>query len=96
MAIPLYDIGEAVYLRESAAVGALEAVVISGMSYSTQGWQYTVTTGPNLLQAQSRISSVVNGALLYFKESELVDKNTAVHLCKLNAQAAVDRFTAME
>ena len=94
---PLYEPGDIVYLRESAALGFLEAVQINNLMYGPNGWVYTVRTKPSQPIAPSHYGDrvmLVNGATLYFSEDEFVTVCDAQSLVEANLQAQLDRVRA--
>ncbi len=95
--IPLYDIGDIIYLRESAAIGFLEAVKISGVMLNRQGWIYTIEAKAGQPRAPSHIGdriTAVQGTLLYFSEDEFVVHCDALALVEANLQDQLDRVQA--
>jgi len=95
MDAPLYDIGAVVYLKESAAIGHLEAVIISGATYSNSKWMYTIRAGraqPTAVPYYGDRISAVNAKTLYFTEDELIVLCDALDLAEANAQRALDRI----
>lgn len=94
---PLYDLNDVVYLKESAALGFLEAVTIGGIRLTSEGWSYTIKARASLPQAPSFMGdriSAVHGATLYFSEDEFVDKCDALALVEANLQRQLDRVQA--
>ncbi len=88
MDAPLYEEGDTVYLRESAAIGFLEAVIISGIRRGDNKWLYSVQAGisqRNATHYGDKIS-FVNGAQLLFTEEEFVPLCTALDLAEANLQ----------
>lgn len=97
MDAPKYDIGDPVYLRESAAIGHLEAVIISGAMWgSSQGqWLYTVRAGraqPTAVAYYGDRITAVHAKTLYYTESELITHCDALALAEANAQRALERI----
>lgn len=94
---PLYDVGDVVYLRESAALGFLEAVRISGVMRAKGTWMYSVSArapGPTAVTHHGdRINSVA-AMILYFTESEFVPVCDALALAEANAQRQLQRLQA--
>jgi hypothetical protein len=92
---PTYDIGDVVYLRESAALGFLEAVVISGISRGPNNWVYSIVARAGQPAAPAlygdRITAV-QGMILYFSEDEFVTVCDAQALVEANLQAQLDRI----
>lgn len=89
MVAPAYDIGEIVYLRESAGIGHLEAVRISGVARHGNTWLYTVSTtlsNPHSASHYGDKIAAVNSKLLYFTETEFITKCEALSLSKANAE----------
>jgi hypothetical protein len=94
--IPLYEFGQVVYLRESAATGFIEPVKISGVHRGKDGWLYTinVTMSPPSSGGFGDRRSMVNTQLLYYSESEFVTVCDAYLLAEANAKLAYDRIKA--
>ena len=89
MDAPAYEPGDTVYLKESAAIGFLEAVVISGVSWGNDQWLYSVRTGISQPWGASHYGDkilLVNGAKLLFSEEEFVPLCTALDLAEANLQ----------
>lgn len=99
MSTPLYDINDTVYLKESAALGFLEAVRISGIVKQAAGWLYTIEarsaqpTAPTLYG--DRIA-FTNRATLYFSEDELITLCNALDLAEAHALAVLSRIQAQK
>lgn len=92
---PVYDIGDIVYLRESAALGFLEPVKISGVSLSRQGWIYAIEAKAGLPRAPSHFGdriTAVQGMILYFSEDEFVVQCDAMALVEANLEAQLTRI----
>jgi uncharacterized Fe-S radical SAM superfamily protein PflX len=81
---PIYERGNTVYLRESAAAGFLEVQTISGVQRGRNTWIYTVTVRPASPHAPhyGERRSLVNGATLFFDECEFIDMCTALELAE--------------
>lgn len=95
MAAPAYDIGNIVYLRESAAIGHLEAMKVSGVSRHGSSWLYTVATNiANPLSASHYGDKIahVNSKIIHFTESEFVNLCDALTLCRANAARILDNL----
>jgi hypothetical protein len=93
----LYDVGEVVYLRESAALGFLEAVRISGAMRQNGRWLYSVTArpaGPTAVAHHGDRITAVHGMILYFTESEFVTHCDALSLAEANAQRQLQQLQA--
>lgn len=92
MAAPKYNVKDVVYLRESAAMGSLEAVRISGIHKTSGDWVYSVAAGTIGVVAPpvygDRISAI-SGATLYYTEDELLPICDAIVLVEANA---LERF----
>lgn len=92
---PLYEPGDIVYLRESAALGFLEAVQINGLMYGPNGWIYTTRSRASQPIAPSHYGdrvSLVNGVTLYFSEDEFITVCDAQLLVEANLQIQLDRI----
>lgn len=98
MSLPLYSIGDVVYLRESASIGALESVRISGVCASGSNWLYQVNAAPNNLMAATtygdRISHVTNNAV-YYQSSEFCVLCDALNIIKDVLQSRLDKIDAL-
>jgi len=89
---PKYNPGDVVYLRESAALGFLEPVKVSSMSFINNVWVYTIQASASQPLAPSLYgdrTSLINGAVLYFTEDEMIDQCTALTLAEMRAQAVL-------
>ena len=98
MAPPKYNVGDRAYLRESAAVGSIEPIYISGVQQSrTAEWYYTVTNRPqDVIHTYGDRRSLVNNMVMYYSESEFVDVCGAIILAKAFAQAQLDKITTLQ
>lgn len=93
MDIPKYDINDIVYLRESAALGFLEAVRINGLTKRDNDWVYSIyagTVGAANANLYGDRRSLINGSLLYFTENEFVTEYEAMVLTKANLERQLD------
>lgn len=94
---PLYDIDDVVYLKESAALGFLEAVKINGVTLSRQGWIYTIEAKAAYPQAPTTFGdriTAVQAMTLYFGEDEFVTPCDAMALVEANLQEQLVRIQA--
>jgi len=92
---PLYKINDVVYLRESAALGFLEAVRISGISKINSSWLYTVHAGRMGAIAPTHFGdriSMTQGNILNFTEDEFVSEYDAMALSQANLQRQLDKI----
>ena len=99
MSAPRYAIGDILYVKESAAVGALEAVIISGVEMQPDNmvWVYKVTLAGNP-QARATFGDMIQyygSAKLYWWESELVSACDAYDLAIDYLQARINTITAL-
>ena len=95
--MPTYDIGDIIYLRESAALGFLEAVKISGIMLGPNGWVYAIAAKAGQPTAQSTFGdriTAVQGMVLYFSEDEFVTVCDAQLLVEANLTAQLNRIQA--
>ena len=86
---PKYDINDIVYLRESAALGFIEPVRISGLSKRGDEWLYSVYAGIAGAVSASLYGdrrSHVQGNVLLFTENEFVTEYEALFLTKVNLE----------
>lgn len=94
---PAYEEGDSVYLKESAALGFLEAVTISGIVRQRGKWVYAILTGrsnPIAPRYYGDRASLVNAQILYFTEDELIPVCDALVLAEANAQRVLERLQA--
>jgi hypothetical protein len=91
---PLYGYGQVVYLRESAALGFIEPVKISGVHLGKDGWLYTInaTLSPPSPGGFGDRRSLVNTQLLYYSEGEFVLVCDAYLLAEANAKLNYERI----
>jgi hypothetical protein len=97
MELPLYDIEEVVYLKESAALGFLEAVRISGISRTKDAWIYSVSARapqPTAVSHHGDRINAVAGMILYFTENEFVPLCDALSLAEANAARQLAQIQA--
>lgn len=91
---PKYTVGDVVYLRESAAIGSLEAVKIWGVHLGQNGWVYTINAShPGHSGGLDRRSNI-GAQTLYYTEDEFLLLCDALVLVEVNAKAAYDRAKA--
>ena len=94
MNTPKYDINQIVYLRESAAIGHIEPVKISGMQKRGKDWIYNVFAGTvgavNAAYYGDR-RSLINGSVLYFTEAEFVTEYEALKLTEANLEIQLSK-----
>lgn len=96
---PIYEEGDTAYLKESAALGFLEAVTISGITRDKGKWLYAIRAGVSRPTAPSHYgdrASLVNAKTLFFTESELISVCDALALAEANAQRVLDRLQAQK
>ena len=94
---PTYDSGEIAYLRESAALGFLEQVRISGVFRGPDGWMYSIDASvsrPRPVSFYGDKRSMVHGATMYFTEEEFVPLCDALELVEANARRALEKAQA--
>lgn len=92
-----YNQNDIVYLRESASRGVIEPVRIGSIMQTNGGWQYTIRFGPSLPinnQTYGDKKSLINNAVLYFNESELLTKCQAYELAEAYALALYNKLSA--
>jgi len=97
IAAPTYDTNDVVYLRESAAIGRIEAARISGVVRGKESWLYTITFGASSPTAPAirgdRIGHVVPKTVFY-SEDELISLCEALEIAEAQAQSALDLIQA--
>lgn len=94
---PLYGPGDQAYLKESAAIGHLEPVVISGVTRGQGEWLYSIRAGtaqPSSAAHYGDRRSFVNAQTIFFTESELITLCDALALAEANMQRALDNIQA--
>ncbi len=99
MNAPIYNVGDVVYLRESAALGFLEPVKINGMQEYRGAWVYTIQAtqpSPGYPASFGDRISLTNGGTLFFSENEFVDQCTALTLAESNATAKLAAIQAQK
>ncbi|MFA5766578.1 MAG: hypothetical protein WC919_01475 [Candidatus Paceibacterota bacterium] len=94
---PIYNIGQTVYLAESAALGFLEAYIIKEIAYQPSGKiVYTLATSLKQPSAVQTIGDRVTGqrALpIKFYEEDLIGYEQALDACIANLQ---NQLTALQ
>ena len=95
MNAPAYEVGNILYLRESAALGFLEPVRISGVRSNHNDWIYTIQSRASEPIAPStygdRISQVT-GQVLFFGEEEFVGRCAALRIMEAAAIANLNKI----
>ncbi len=96
MTSPTYAVNDIVYLKESAALGHLEAVKISGVHSGQNGWMYTINASmsPPSVGAYQDRRSMISTQILYFTESEFVPFCDALVLVETSAKLNYDNAKA--
>lgn len=96
---PTYEVHDVVYFRESAAIGHLEAVRISGITRFNDTWLYAIqpsaTMPTSVAQYGDRITAV-QSKTLYFTESELITHCDALALAIANTERNLARLQAQQ
>lgn len=96
---PLYKNNDVVYLKESAALGFLEAVRISSVYRTNSEWLYTVYAGRMGAVAPSHFGdriSLTGANILSFTEDEFVNECEALTLSQANLQRQLDSIKAQK
>lgn len=87
---PIYNIGQVVYLKESAALGFLEAYAIKSIAYDPAGRiLYGLSTSvrsPNAVQTVGDRITGLHAPPLSFYEEDLILFCAALDLCIANLQ----------
>jgi hypothetical protein len=95
--VPVWSIGDVVYLRESAAIGFLEAHAIAAIHILNGRIIYymksSIAPPPAIAGFGERITHQ-NRASLYWEESELISYCDALKLCQLNLQTQLAAIEA--
>jgi hypothetical protein len=91
---PLYDIGQTIYLKESAALGFLEAYTIKDMGYQPNGKLiYTLVTSLKQPAAVQTIGDRVTGQRVLpirFYEEDLIGYKEALEIRIANLQTQLN------
>lgn len=98
MSNPVFNVGDTVYLRSSAGIGFLETLRISGIHKTSAGWVYTVYNAPsinNINYSMGDRKSLVNGAVIYFSESEFISYCDALTLIETNLSTRLDQVRTL-
>lgn len=96
---PLYNINDIVYLRESAALGFLEAVRVSGITRTQSTWLYTVYAGRMGAVAPTHFgdrTSLTEANFINFTEDEFISECEALSLSVANLQRQLDSVKAQK
>jgi len=108
MSNPKYNVNDVVYLRESAALGFLEAMRINSVNNSdiSSGWLYTLSASQLQPIAASHYGEMItstygrgsihssSGAQVYFTEDEFVSLCEALDLIRAVLQARLSKVEA--
>ncbi len=92
-----YKVHDIAYIKESAALGFIEAVKISGVHMYKDGWVYTISSmvaNPQHASTYGDRVSFVHGQILYYSEDEFVSHCDALALAEANAQRNLERIQA--
>jgi hypothetical protein len=98
---PTFTRGDMAYLRESAAIGNLEAVRISGVQLGPNDtWIYSYTTGTASIRTGRATfgdrRSFTNGQVIWVDASELITYCDALHLSIANLQAQLNSLLLLQ
>lgn len=86
---PKYAIDEVVYLKESSAIGFIEAARVSGITYGQDGWLYTLRTNvasPRAPTTYGDRNAFARFGELIYSEDELITYCEALTLAEGHAQ----------
>jgi len=96
---PTWSRGSRAYLIESAAIGYLEVVVITGITLASNGnWLYSYSQSIKNQQAATYGDrrSLANGLVIWLDESELTDYCTALGIVKTCLQTRINEINALQ
>jgi len=79
---PAYQERQVVYVKESAALGNLEAVVITGIERKSGKWHYNIARNANLRLGDR--ASYTNGRTILYSEEELITYQEALDYAQAN------------
>lgn len=96
MAENLYSPGDVVYLKESAAIGKIEAVRINQVVLNNDGWVYSIKDNSSIGApgSYSERRSLVSTQVPYFSEDEFVTVCEAYLLAETSVKALYDKIRA--
>lgn len=86
---PKYIIDEVVYIKESSAIGFIEAARIAGISYGNDGWLYTLRSNiasPRAPATYGDKNLFARYGELIYSEDELITYCEALTLAEGHAQ----------
>lgn len=92
---PKYDVGTVVYLKESAALGYIEPVKISGILRYQDSWVYTITNHaaqPRQAQIYGDRYTQIYDTHINFTENELLTLCDALDLAEANALRTLQKI----
>jgi hypothetical protein len=97
---PLYDIGETVYYRESAALGFLEAIKLESIHHvACQGIKYKICrsfSGPDINTTFGERITHRGLPDIYIREDELVLYDEAVCLVEQSLEVQLNNIRALK
>ena len=91
-----YAIGDIVYLAETAAIGRIEAIKISGVMLGTSGWLYSTNynLGAGSPGSYFERRSLVNTAEVIYKEEDFLTLCDALRTAEAYAKLLYDKMRA--
>lgn len=97
--LPTYTVGSIVYLKESAALGFLEAVKIYNITYGRSGrWIYKTIFGPQPTSGAPYFGDRIlpqKSVATYFNEDEFVTKAQALQIIKAHLELRLQEIENM-
>lgn len=99
MSSPTYEVGNEVYIRQSAAIGFLEKMrVHSIVSDPNGGWAYGFLSLPSVGNSIPSLTDQINyqvDRLIFLNDNELVSYCTALNMAKAYFETQLAKITTM-
>jgi 2-keto-4-pentenoate hydratase len=95
---PAYTIDDVVYLKESAGIGFLEAMRVSGVQLNAGGWVYSVSVAPAYPMRAGTYGDrrlLMTGTTIYYSEDELLQYCDALQLALNVARTRYETLLAL-
>lgn len=96
--VPTFAIDQILYLKESAALGFLEAIKIKNITYGRSGWIYSVEFNPRQPTTAPHYGDSIffqHRATVYFRENEFVTKSQALNIIKAYHELKLEEVNSM-
>lgn len=96
--VPTFAVDQILYLKESAALGFLEAIRIKNITYGRSGWIYAVDFNPRQPTTAPYYGDSIffqQRATVYFREDEFVTKSQALVIIKAYLELRLEEINSM-